>query len=331
MNLRFNGVPFAMISRVGLAAGFSNGLDVDLVQTGSGAEFEHNLHPAGIGSALPGGREVMAPNGIDGNVLLTILRCRHPVTLHLGGAPNPLRSRDRFIVRRADVIVVRDEDVALAAIQAGASPKRIRLLRAWDLGPFSKVELFRSGDEAHRFIFVGDLCPLAGSLDFQYCAATWAAKHPNSEIDVTWIGQGDLRAVLDAQPLPLNMKQRFMGPVRGAALADVFGECGLLVVPEWAAGVGNGGNAPVREACVAGLPVLGSRRNRLVTSLVLPGETGWLFDPMEPRSMTDALESAMSLSVDRLNEMRVAARARALAPTLGLQALAPFSPPVAAE
>ncbi len=67
----------------------------------------------------------------------------------------------------------------------------------------------------------------------------------------------------------------------------------------------------VNEALASGLPVLGSVYSQAVEELCVEGETGWQFRPDARGEMEQALQRALETPVERLNEMRFAARARA--------------------
>ena len=77
----------------------------------------------------------------------------------------------------------------------------------------------------------------------------------------------------------------------------------------------------VNEALAAGLPVLGSEYSQAAAELCDEDETGWLFRPDSPGDAERALDRAFDTSVERLNEMRAAARAR----------VAPITPERSAE
>ena len=62
--------------------------------------------------------------------------------------------------------------------------------------------------------------------------------------------------------------------------------------------------SPVLEALASGLPVLGSRHNRLVRQLVQDGVNGWLFDPLQPADMLQVLDSALNRPAEQLDQMR---------------------------
>jgi glycosyltransferase involved in cell wall biosynthesis len=68
--------------------------------------------------------------------------------------------------------------------------------------------------------------------------------------------------------------------------------------------------AAVVEAMAHGLPVLGARVGDM-TALVEPGVTGWLCDPADLRSLTDAMATIATAPQDRLRAMGAAAARKA--------------------
>ena len=230
-----------------------------------------------------------------------------PLGLQLYETINLAKRFKKLFIRRSrsDMLMRSDGGVPIEPA-ASHRAKRATTPQPWDPTFLSGITPFRPAGAAHRLVFVGELSPLVGTADLQSVAAQWAEGHPAREIEITWVGEGDFRAVLDAQPLPSNMRQRFVGPLSGAALAEVFYRSGLLVVPDFF----GRRDAPLREAASAGLPILGSRRNGQMMNAVLHGETGWLFDPLVTGAIFDALDTAMETSVDDLNQMRLEARAR---------------------
>ncbi len=175
-----------------------------------------------------------------------------------------------------------------------------------DCAAFTACPVTRAGPDATRIAYVGELSPHSGVADFLSCATLWADRHPDRSIEICWAGGGDLQGVLQAQWLPPNLQQAFVDAQDTRARAAVFARCGLLVAPNPALP----GSLVVAEAMAAGLLVLGSARSAAVRGLVQPNVTGWLFDPLVPDQMMQALDAALSTGPARLNEMRAAARAR---------------------
>lgn len=171
---------------------------------------------------------------------------------------------------------------------------------------FERLPTVREAPDAYRIAYAGQLSPSSGVADFLLCATLWADQNPSRRLELCWIGEGDLRGVLLAQPLPANLAQKFTGALAPDEMAGQFGRSGILVVPSLV----RAWPPYLVEAMAAGLVVLGSSRNPAVRSLVVPRQTGWLFDPFSTTSMLDTLDAALAASPGQLDTMRAAARAR---------------------
>lgn len=220
--------------------------------------------------------------------------------------PTPRRGLvGRAILKQADGVLADGEAVAHAVAQLSFPESRIfPLSTPYELDDFLVCDRRRSAVEARRVIYAGDLSPQSGVADLLISVASWAEQHPGQPVEIWWAGDGDLAGVLGAQPLPDNVSQRFLGGLDPAGMARAFGQCGLLVVPS----MGDEGRAPVAEGLAAGLPVLGSRRNRRVRQLVREEVNGWLFDPSQPADMFEALSRALATPADQIDKMRDRAR-----------------------
>ncbi len=174
--------------------------------------------------------------------------------------------------------------------------------------PFAGGPLHRRPGQSRRLIFSGRLIAQKGVFELQQGLARRAACHPGERIDITWAGDGDARAALQAAHLPPNLHQSFTGHLDYPELARLYAASGALVLPtlfdEW--------GLVVNEALASGLPVLGSIFSQAVEVLVEDGATGWLFDPTAPESLQDALHRFLTTDEDRLATMRAAARQRGL-------------------
>lgn len=203
--------------------------------------------------------------------------------------------------------------------QAGRVP-------AWEAAGscFARLPASRPAVDAHRVAYAGQLSPSSGVADFLLCAAAWAERNPSRRLELCWIGEGSLRGVLMAQPLPANLVQEFTGALASPEVAERFGRSGILVIPS----LSHGWPPFLREAMAAGLVVLGNSRNPAIRSLVVPGQTGWLFDPFSAKEMLDALDAALTATPGQLDAMRGAARVRvgALSPSAPAQMLPPSGP-----
>jgi glycosyltransferase involved in cell wall biosynthesis len=163
----------------------------------------------------------------------------------------------------------------------------------------------RSAPDAHRLLYIDELCPEGGGLDFLAAAIAWAEAHPGDMINITWLGAGDLRGVFQAQPMPANLNQCFGSLPGSNDLANILRQCGILIVPS----LSDRWSRWMMDAMASGLPVLGSVRSSQVRSLVVPNESGWLFDPLRGEIFA-ALTRARATPTDDLDSMRIAARNR---------------------
>ncbi len=194
----------------------------------------------------------------------------------------------------------------------GRSGMRRRAMLAEQQGTLAEylaIPLCRTTQAAYRILHADDLTPASGAADFLNAVSLWAEAHPDRTVELCWAGEGDLRGVLRAQPLPPNVQQSFTGALTPAHLAGHMAISGLLAAPC----LGRSWPPHLLEAMAAGLLVLGSRRNPVTSSLVVHNTTGWLFDPHAPQSMAAALNAAFSLGTGPLDAMRALARTTAIA------------------
>ena len=214
--------------------------------------------------------------------------------------------RGRLVLDRADVVLAEGGAVAHAMEQLAGSVGRVfAVAMPFDLEPFLDCDEARPTPEAYRMVHAGDLSPQSGAADLLAGIAACAEQQPGRAMEIWWAGDGDLAGVLAAQPMPANLSQRFLGRLDRPALARVFGQCGLLVAPSLA----DDKQAQVAQGLAAGLPVLGSTRNRIVRQLVREGVNGWLFDPLRPADVVQAVKRALDLPAGQLDRMREQARA----------------------
>ena len=220
----------------------------------------------------------------------------------------------RLVLNRADAVLAEDTAAAAALPARWANARegreRVFALSGPDnLDSFLACPLARPPGSIHRILFVGALSPRSGATDILLCVAAWAARNKDHPIEVWWAGDGDLAGILDAQPLPPGMSQRFLGPLDRGALAETMARCGVLVLPVEADGQ-EPEAAPVAEALAAGLVVVGSRCGAAVRRFVVDGVTGWTFDPRRRDQLGHAIARALGASSDTLSVMRVEGRRR---------------------
>jgi len=223
-------------------------------------------------------------------------------------ADTPRKSglRGRLVLDRADAVLAEGGAAAHAIEQLAGSARRVFPVAVpFELEPFLNCGQARPAPAAHRMIHAGDLSPQSGAADLLAGVAACAEQQPRRTMEIWWAGDGDLAGVLAAQPLPPNLSQRFLGRLDGPELARAFGQCGLLVAPSLA----DYEQAQVAQGLAAGLPVLGSTRSRIVRQLVREGVNGWLFDPLQPADVVQAVQRALDVPAGQLDLMRKQARA----------------------
>jgi hypothetical protein len=177
-----------------------------------------------------------------------------------------------------------------------------------DVDQFGGLPLTRPAAQAKRMLYVGQLVPRKGVLEFVESLLRWLESHPEAVAELTIVGDGELRAGLEAlQGSSPRLTLRFVGSVDYRELPALYASHGILVLPtladEW--------GIVVNEALASGLPVLGSLHAQAVQELVEANVSGWLFDPEDPVSMRGALDRALTTPAADLERMRVACREKA--------------------
>ena len=189
----------------------------------------------------------------------------------------------------------------------GVDPARIfRCPYATTLDFFERGSDFRAPEFAHKLLFVGQLVERKGLLPFLEVLRGWAERHPDRRIEFDVVGKGPLERHIRDVRMPGNVRHRLRGSLRFEELPDAYANAGILVFPTLADDWG----MVVNEALAAGVPVLGSRYAQAVDDLCVDGINGWTFRPDAGNEMETALDAALAVSAEKLNEMRRAARER---------------------
>jgi len=215
----------------------------------------------------------------------------------------------RFILSVADGVICNGASGARYIASFGFPANRTFIVnQPVDVDMFAALPPDRPEPTARRLLFSGRLLAIKAVLELQAACAHWAAEHPDRTLEMVWLGDGDLRPRLEAAQVPPNFKQVFHGSKPYEELPSIYETAGALILPslldEW--------GLVVNEAMASGLVVLGSIYSQAVTELVRHGETGWLLDPLRPETIEHALDLLFAMPVETLNEMRAAARRRAL-------------------
>ena len=221
----------------------------------------------------------------------------------------PLNARmvHRVVLAGVDAVLVHSDALARAIHAFGVPASRIVLSSSRnDFASFDRPAQLRTGGDLRQIVHVGDLEPEEGVADFLLCVAAWAERNPQRRVGIRWCGEGCLRGVLEAQPLPPNVRQLFLGRITRKELATTFLDCDILALPALA----DPWDDVVPEALAAQLPVLGSTQVQAVADLIVHGMTGWVFDPFESGAMARAVELALNTVPDELDRMRACAAER---------------------
>jgi glycosyltransferase involved in cell wall biosynthesis len=154
-------------------------------------------------------------------------------------------------------------------------------------------------DEAARhavLLSIGDLTTRTAAADLLECAISLAEASPWQPLSIAWIGDGDLRGVLKAQPLPEMLSQHFVGKLPEAEAADKVASADVLCF------VGRARSPTNIMAAVrmTGMPVIGCIGNENVAQLIRDGQVGWLFEDRRPASIMAALSRALDAHTARL-------------------------------
>ena len=241
---------------------------------------------------------------------------RSRVLLCLNRLPPELQAVHRIVLAGVDAVVVETDAIARALREFGVPATRIVFLPApSDLALFIQPPRARGDSDVYRIVHVGDLEPEAGVIDLLACVVAWADRNPGRNVEIWWSGEGCLRGVMEAQPLPANVVQQFFAKLPPQKLASMVLECDMLAVPA----LSDPWTDVVPEAVTAQLPVLGSSRSRTVLELVTHGVTGWVFDPFEAGAMARAVDLALNTASHELTQMRTRAAAQCRPPLLGLE------------
>jgi len=214
----------------------------------------------------------------------------------------------RFLLARADLVVVNGQSGARYVLKAGGRQDRIVVVPyATDSAFLTAMPRAVPDRPARALLYVGRLIESKGVLALLECLVRWCEGHPADQIQFTVIGDGPMRSSIANASRPANLTVSIKGAVPYAALPDHYRGADLMVFPTLADTWG----LVVNEAMAMGLPVLGSIKSQAVTELIEDGVSGWWFDPMSPRDMDRAVDRALQTSGETLARMAERARDRA--------------------
>lgn len=230
---------------------------------------------------------------------------RSRLLVRIGGTDQRPGFIRRLVLSQADGVLAEDEAADHPANDWANGDKRLSHTRVFSmfapigLEPFLTTALFRTPAQAYRLVYAGPISPYSGVADILMSVAAWAERNLDREVEIWWIGEGDLTGVLEAQPLPDNMSQLFLGALAPEPMAKAFTECGIMVLP-----LHGFGRALVAEALATGLVVVGDVRGAHARRLLSEGTLGWTFDPQQTGALLDAVGQALTCPFEQLVDMR---------------------------
>ena len=178
------------------------------------------------------------------------------------------------------------------------------LYHGTDLARFGAIERARSA--APSLLVVGRLAPAKGFDDA--IAALGELRRRGMTPRLVVVGDGPERERLAALAREQGVESQveFRGALTHDAIAPLYASAWLLLAPSKVLANGRRDGIPnvVIEAMAAGVPVAGTRAAGLEEAIV-PGRTGALCDPGDPRGLADAIEPLLRdpAELDRLGAL----------------------------
>ncbi|MGE0057277.1 MAG: glycosyltransferase family 4 protein [Dehalococcoidia bacterium] len=271
--------------------------------------------------------------------LAKLLRRPLVTTLHVGGLDAmPLaqrlpvlayeRSLGRAVVSASARVVCVSQAVADYAPHLGAKPQRtVVQLNAVDCDAFHPAEVLRQGPP--RLVFVGRLIQNKGPQFLIEALPGVFARHP--EATLWMVGDGPLRASLEARCRELGIADRVQFLGTRSDVADLMRDCDVFVRPSLMEGL----PLTVLEAMASGLPAVATPVGG-TAEVLQDGVTGRLVPPRDVAAIETALDGLLS-DADLRRRMGAAARhqvesdfgwSRVVQDTLGLYDSVVTSAPV---
>jgi colanic acid/amylovoran biosynthesis glycosyltransferase len=144
-----------------------------------------------------------------------------------------------------------------------------------------------------RIACVARLLPYKGHSVLLRAVA--GAPPPLAGARLELVGDGPLRAALEAEAAQLGVDARFHGSVPESGVAEVLAAADLFALPSIIAPDGDMEGIPnaLIEAMAAGLPAVSTRQSG-VPELIHDGETGYLAEPGDVDGLRDALVRALT-------------------------------------
>ncbi|MDX2006835.1 MAG: glycosyltransferase family 4 protein [Meiothermus sp.] len=161
-----------------------------------------------------------------------------------------------------------------------------------------------ASEQVYRLMYVGRMIALKGLPEFLQTLKKWAEDHPQRSLEFAMVGDGPLRAEIEAANWPANLKIVCHGHIPFHKVAEIYLTADLSVFPtlseEW--------GCAVNEALATGLPMLGSVYSQGVEELIKDDVNGWQMRPDDLAATYKVLDKALNSSKAARERMIQAAK-----------------------
>jgi glycosyltransferase involved in cell wall biosynthesis len=197
---------------------------------------------------------------------------------------------ERYLARRTDIFLAVGGAVAAEAVRRGiAVPERLRVINpAIEVPAVPASPAVRA--EARRRLGVPVGCKVVGTMgrvDYQKAPETFVdavAGLDRDDVYAVWIGDGPMRKETEARAARLGLRDRFRCAGHRDDVPELLPGLDVFAMASRYEGL----PCAVAEAMAVGLPVVATAVNA-VPDVVLPGETGLLVSPEQPRQLAAAI------------------------------------------
>jgi len=155
-----------------------------------------------------------------------------------------------------------------------------------------------------KLLTIGQLIERKGLVEALDGLQRVAGENPSIRIRWTLVGDGPLRDSLLRAPMPDNLQIDCLGNCDADQIQHAYGSHQIMLFPT----LGDEWGLVVDEAMSSGLSVIGSQFSQAVTTLVKNDFNGWIFDPRDSSSLTEAIQSWLHMSTIERLEFRKNAR-----------------------
>jgi colanic acid/amylovoran biosynthesis glycosyltransferase len=163
--------------------------------------------------------------------------------------------------------------------------------------------------DSNRFVCIGRLCEQKGQLLLVDAFARLVIARDEPTPKLVLVGDGPMRSQIEARirELGIEANVRITGWASGEVVQQEIAAARTMVLPSFAEGL----PVVIMEALAMERPVI-STSIAGIPELVVPGENGWLVPAGDIDPLVEAMKQALNTSVERLQEMGRAGRARVL-------------------